>query len=125
MLSEYQHTCMYRYIYKNSAQVARESRLFLLARTKEIRLTLVSDSGTTRVCYTLCSCDIVVIFIPFWIKVLTLTLGHSRKVFPETMSVLESQVRGLGDTSGGEARAEQKSEVVRKGVRAKPVSTHF
>ena len=48
--------------------------------------------------------------IPFWIKVLTLTLGHSRTVFPETMSILESQVRGLGDTSGGEASAKQKSE---------------
>ena len=43
------------------------------------------------------------------IGVLTLTLGQSLTASPKTMSVLESQLRDLGHTFGGEESAEQKS----------------
>ena len=46
----------------------------------------------------------------FWIEVLTLTLGQSLTASPKTMTVLESQLRGLGHTFVGEESAEQKSE---------------
>ena len=45
----------------------------------------------------------------YWIDELTLTPGQSPTASPKTMSVVESQLRGLGHTSGGEESAEQKS----------------
>ena len=44
-----------------------------------------------------------------WTDVLTLTPGQSLPASPKTMSVVESQLRGLGHTSGGDESAEQKS----------------